>query len=129
MVVRVHGVHVAAVRFCVPRHKLSIMSLATLNQDILNYFNQILQSGYTTRYLEYLSQLSNREIMVMAVVAASLILIMVYRKLGTGAVFGLCLIYFIIYIILCSNIFDNWRKEKMEENRRMQIYNAELQKK
>lgn len=80
------------------------------------------------RYLDYVGNLSSRDVLILVVVTAVLILIMAYRKLGIGAVFGLCLIYFFIYVIFYSNIFDNWQKEKMEEQRRMQIYNVELQK-
>jgi len=103
--------------------------LETLNQTFQQYLGKILDSGMLSRYLDYVGNLSSREITAIVVVTAVLILIMAYRKLGVGAVLGLCLIYFFIYVIFYSNIFDNWQKDKLEENRRMQIYNAEMQKK
>ncbi|HOZ56190.1 MAG: hypothetical protein BWY51_00656 [Parcubacteria group bacterium ADurb.Bin316] len=99
-----------------------------INQFFFDYFNQIINSEVIGRYLDYVGNLSSRDVLILVVVTAVLILIMAYRKLGIGAVFGLCLIYFFIYVIFYSNIFDNWQKEKMEEQRRMQIYNVELQK-
>ena len=102
--------------------------LETLNQNFQQYLGQILNSEMLSRYLDYVGNLSSREVTVIVVATAVLILIMAYRKLGVGAVLGLCLIYFFVYIIFYSNIFDNWQKDKLEENRRMQIYNAELQK-
>lgn len=104
------------------------MSLATINQNIISYYQQILHSDLVSSYFSYVSQLSSREIIAMVIIAAVLILIMAYRKLGLGAVFGLCLIYFFVYVVFYSNLFDNWQKEKTEETRRMQLYNAEMQK-
>jgi len=102
--------------------------LETLNQTFQQYLGQILNSEILSRYLDYVGSLSSREVVILVAVTAVLILIMAYRKLGVGAVLGLCLIYFFVYVIFYSNIFDNWQKDKLEENRRMQIYNAELQK-
>ena len=129
MVVRVHGVHVAAVRFCVPRHyNLIKFMLSDIQHLLYQYLNQLINSHLIQRYFDYVSNLTSQEIIIITIAAAVLILIMIYRKLGVGAAIGLLLIYFFAYIIFYSNIFNNWQRDKMEEDRRMQIYNSELQK-
>jgi len=102
--------------------------LSDIEHLLYQYLNQLMNSHLVQRYFDYVSNLSPREIIIITILAAVLILIMIYRKLGVGAAIGLLLIYFFAYIIFYSNIFNNWQKDKMEENRRMQIYNSELQK-
>ena len=102
--------------------------LNNIYQTILTYKDELIKMDLWHRYLDFVSNLTSREILIITIVVAVLILIMAYRKLGIGAVFGLCLIYFFVYMIFHSNIFTNWQKDKDEENRRMQIYNVELNK-
>lgn len=96
---------------------------------IQDYIDQLIKLDLPHRYAGYVNNLSSREILVIIIIAAVLILFMAYRKFGVGAVIGVILIYFFAYIIFYSNIFNNWQNDKMEEQRRMQIYSQELQKK
>lgn len=93
------------------------------------YIDQFIALDLLHRYLNFVYNLTPREILIIIALTAFLILIVAYRKFGIGAVIGVLLIYFFAYILFSSNILNNWQNDKMEEQRRMQIYNQEMQKK
>jgi hypothetical protein len=100
-----------------------------LNSLVLKYWQQLLSSNYWHEYLTYVNNLTPHQIAILTVVAAILLAAYVYKKFGVSAVSVLLIVYLIYYTVFYSNLFNNWQKDKMEEDRRMQIYQVEMQKK
>ena len=103
--------------------------LDQLNNLALKYWHIFLASSYWREYLTYASNLTPHQIAVLTAVTAVLLAVYVYKKFGMSATFVLLVIYLLYYTVFYSNLFTNWQNDKREEDRRMQIYNAELQKK
>ena len=100
-----------------------------VNQFVLQIIRQVTQSNWWHRYLEYVYQLNHDQVLLIAAVAVVLIAIILYRRFGGGAVAGFFILVFLLYILYSSKIFANWQNDQDEGQRRMQIYQAELQKK
>jgi hypothetical protein len=100
-----------------------------LNNLVQNYFQQwaALLAPSWREYLSYVSNLTPHQIAILTAVTAVLLAIYVYKKLGINAVFILLVVYLIYYTVFYSNLFTNWQNDKREKDRRMQIYNAEMQ--
>jgi hypothetical protein len=100
-----------------------------LNNFVLNIIKQVAQNNWWQRYLEYVYHLNSNQVLLIAVIAVILITIILYHRFGSGAVAGFLILVFLIYILYTSKIFENWQKDSQEEQRRMQIYQVEMQKK
>ena len=105
--------------------------LDQLNNLVQNYFQQwaALLTPSWHEYLAYVYNLTPHQVAILSSVTAVLLAVYVYKKLGVNAVFILLVVYLIYYTVFYSNLFTNWQNGKREEERRMQIYNVELQKK
>ena len=105
--------------------------ISQLNNFVQNYFQQwaVLLAPYWHEYLSYVYNLTPHQISILTSVTAILLAVYVYKRLGVSAVFVLSVVYLIYYTVFYSSFYNNWQNDKMEKERRMQIYNAELQKK
>jgi hypothetical protein len=103
--------------------------LDQLNNLTLKYWQLLLTSSYWHEYLSYVYNLTPHQVAILSSVTAILLAVYVYKKFGVSAVFVLLVIYLIYYTVFYSSFYNNWQRDKMEKDRRMQIYNAELQKK
>jgi hypothetical protein len=80
------------------------------------------------KFLFFVNNLSSKEIIILAVITAVLLLFIVYRKLGPGAAVALIVLYFIGYVIYRNNLVDFYKHNTSETDSRLKAVEEELQK-
>jgi len=78
--------------------------------------------------LFFIQGLSHDELMMIAVIAAALILFVVYRRFGLMAASGLILIYGIAYILYSYDFINVYDKRESEKNEHLKVIQEELEK-
>ena len=82
--------------------------------------------NFISNFVNFALSLSSDEIIILVLLTAVLILFIIYRWLGTGAVIALLIIYALAYILYANNIFDIYQKNEAQKARDNQILQSEL---
>lgn len=78
--------------------------------------------------LERVYHLNQVEITVLVIITAFLLLYLVYRIFGIGAIVGLTIIYILGYILYVNNIFDFYKAQDKANTSHMQEIQKEVDK-
>ncbi|MFH0891465.1 MAG: hypothetical protein V1867_01660 [Candidatus Falkowbacteria bacterium] len=95
--------------------------------------NQILSYSWIIKildhpYASYLYDLSSKQILIIVLFTAILALFLAYRKLGTGAFFGLILVFILAYIVYSSDIYGRWSDHNEAEQKNLERLREEVEK-
>ncbi|OGF26102.1 hypothetical protein A2303_04860 [Candidatus Falkowbacteria bacterium RIFOXYB2_FULL_47_14] len=95
--------------------------------------NQLLSHPWTIKILDYpcasyLYDLDSKQIWIIILITAALVLLMVYRKLGSGAFFGLILVFILAYIVYSSDIYGRWSEHNEAEQKNLERLQEEVEK-
>lgn len=98
-----------------------------------NIANQILSYDWVIKILEHpyaarLYDLNSREIWIIIIISAALILFLAYRKFGASAFFGLILVFALAYIVYSTDIYGRWSAQQADSQKSLDQLEAELEK-
>jgi len=98
-----------------------------------NLLNQVLSHDWVIKILDhpyaaYVYNLSSREVWIIIIVSAALILFLAYRRLGAGAFFGLILVFALAYIVYSTDIYGRWTAQQADSQKSLDLIEAELEK-